>query len=306
MALFTSNRTLCEALGVHGLQLRDVTGFQYPYDLDTLHSRPVAKTVESGHTYLIVPLVKPDGLKAAYEKGNGMGPMIRIQTKDNTRTEYVATISLDTDKSKLRIGDEGIPSLAIMTIDEFKQNFFVAPLSTIGRDAQRFWDMRRRKGMSGSSVAAVAVAAAHVAQAASVFPPPPAARKANTQKPDGSTLKAEAIATAYADVMNANHARRVAQSAANRPDDLKRIPGITLLIEKRLNALGVTHFSQIAEWNTDDIKRIETALEYDGRILRQDWIGSATILTREDAVRESAQQADATGYGWPVEAKPTT
>lgn len=61
-------------------------------------------------------------------------------------------------------------------------------------------------------------------------------------------------------------------------DDLKRIRGIGVLIEKRLNALGIASYEQIANWTADDIGRISDTLDFKGRIERENWVEQARIL----------------------------
>jgi predicted flap endonuclease-1-like 5' DNA nuclease len=61
-------------------------------------------------------------------------------------------------------------------------------------------------------------------------------------------------------------------------DDLKRIRGIGVLIEKKLNSLGITHYEQIANWTGADIERISRLLDFKGRIERENWIEQARIL----------------------------
>jgi predicted flap endonuclease-1-like 5' DNA nuclease len=61
-------------------------------------------------------------------------------------------------------------------------------------------------------------------------------------------------------------------------DDLKRIRGIGVLIEKRLNALGVHQYDQIANWTSGDIDRVSRMLEFKGRIKRESWVEQARIL----------------------------
>ncbi len=65
---------------------------------------------------------------------------------------------------------------------------------------------------------------------------------------------------------------------AASPDDLKRIRGIGVLIEKRLNALGIASFEQIANWTGADIGRVGQALEIENRIDRENWVEQARIL----------------------------
>jgi predicted flap endonuclease-1-like 5' DNA nuclease len=69
--------------------------------------------------------------------------------------------------------------------------------------------------------------------------------------------------------------------AQGRPatiSDLKRIRGIGVLIEKRLNSMGVTSYEQIAEWTAADIERVSQVLDFKGRIERENWVEQARIL----------------------------
>ncbi len=59
------------------------------------------------------------------------------------------------------------------------------------------------------------------------------------------------------------------------PDNLKRLPGVGKVLEGRLNALGVTRFDQIAAMSPDDLARLDDALNFKGRIERDDWAGKA-------------------------------
>jgi predicted flap endonuclease-1-like 5' DNA nuclease len=64
-------------------------------------------------------------------------------------------------------------------------------------------------------------------------------------------------------------------------DDLKEISGIGLKIENALYELGIFHFSQIAEWTKDNITWIDTYLNYEGRVVREEWIEQAKQLSRD-------------------------
>lgn len=66
--------------------------------------------------------------------------------------------------------------------------------------------------------------------------------------------------------------------AGNAVDDLKRIRGIGVLIEKKLNSLGVARYDQIANWTGADIDRMSQLLDFRGRIERENWVEQARIL----------------------------
>jgi predicted flap endonuclease-1-like 5' DNA nuclease len=61
-------------------------------------------------------------------------------------------------------------------------------------------------------------------------------------------------------------------------DDLKRIRGIGVLVEKKLNGLGVNSYAQVASWTNADVERTSRALDLAGRIERESWIEQARIL----------------------------
>lgn len=61
-------------------------------------------------------------------------------------------------------------------------------------------------------------------------------------------------------------------------DDLKRVKGIGPANEKKLNAFGVYHFDQIANWGADQAEWIGKELSFPGRIEREEWIEQAKVL----------------------------
>jgi predicted flap endonuclease-1-like 5' DNA nuclease len=73
---------------------------------------------------------------------------------------------------------------------------------------------------------------------------------------------------------------RARKSAAAKRDDLKLLSGVGPALEKKLNGLGVRRFEQIAAWKKADIDRIDAALDFKGRIQRENWIAQAKVLAR--------------------------
>ena len=59
-------------------------------------------------------------------------------------------------------------------------------------------------------------------------------------------------------------------------DDLKKISGIGPVMEKTLNALGVTTFKQLAAFTQNDVEKVSAALDtFPGRIERDGWVVKA-------------------------------
>lgn len=77
----------------------------------------------------------------------------------------------------------------------------------------------------------------------------------------------------------ASHARRLLQGLRG-PQNLKRIRGIGVLIERRLNTLGIMRYEQIAAWTQRDINRVSHWLDLRGRIERENWVEQAMIMAR--------------------------
>lgn len=67
---------------------------------------------------------------------------------------------------------------------------------------------------------------------------------------------------------------------AGKADDLKKISGVGPALEKKLNALGLTTYAQIADLSKDDIAKVDDALSFKGRIERDDWMSQAKALAK--------------------------
>ncbi len=65
------------------------------------------------------------------------------------------------------------------------------------------------------------------------------------------------------------------------PDDLKKISGVGPAIEKKLNALGITQYAQIAKFTKADIAKVDEVLNFKGRIERDDWKTQAKDLAKD-------------------------
>lgn len=65
------------------------------------------------------------------------------------------------------------------------------------------------------------------------------------------------------------------------PDDLKKISGVGPAIEKKLNALGITKYEQIAKFKKADIEQVDEVLNFKGRIERDGWLDQAKELAKE-------------------------
>ena len=79
------------------------------------------------------------------------------------------------------------------------------------------------------------------------------------------------------------HATRglVYTEAPKQQDDLKRISGIAVVLEARLNDYGIYTFKQIMEWTPAAIEEFSHLLTFKDRIERDDWVSQARFFYNE-------------------------
>ena len=74
-----------------------------------------------------------------------------------------------------------------------------------------------------------------------------------------------------------------ARANENRADDLARIKGVGPKLVALLGSFGITRYRQIAAWSEADIARIDPQLgAFQGRIVRDDWVGQCRYLAADD------------------------
>ncbi len=66
-------------------------------------------------------------------------------------------------------------------------------------------------------------------------------------------------------------------------DDLKKISGVGPVLETKLNEFGIYHYRQIAGLKKAEIAEIDVALDFKGRIERDDWLKQAKALMKESS-----------------------
>ncbi|MGU3574791.1 hypothetical protein ACLBWZ_04640 [Brucellaceae bacterium C25G] len=75
-----------------------------------------------------------------------------------------------------------------------------------------------------------------------------------------------------------------------KPDDLLKIKGIGPTLQRKLYALGVYHFEQLAGWNANNAVWIGKQLNFPGRVEREEWVEQARSII-EIADKEHAQKS---------------
>ena len=74
--------------------------------------------------------------------------------------------------------------------------------------------------------------------------------------------------------------RRLFEASEDPPDDLKLIMGVGPVLEKTLNAIGITTYRQVAALTPEQIEAVEAEAGFKGRIARNNWLQQAEVLAR--------------------------
>lgn len=90
---------------------------------------------------------------------------------------------------------------------------------------------------------------------------------------DGDETAVLIRVAARADQLNFD---RIGRATAAQADDLKAIVGVGPFLEKKLNAVGIYTFRQVANLTPEDVEQVNTLIEFfPGRIARDNWVGQA-------------------------------
>ncbi len=114
-------------------------------------------------------------------------------------------------------------------------------------------------------------------------PPPEKAAEKPAKKPVKEPTK-EPVAKSQdepADEGSEEEAKPMFERPDGEPDDLKKISGVGPVIEKKLHALGIIKFAQIAEFTTQNIEEVDAVLNFKGRIDRDNWLEQAAEFAKE-------------------------
>ncbi|MBD2754293.1 hypothetical protein [Spirosoma validum] len=75
---------------------------------------------------------------------------------------------------------------------------------------------------------------------------------------------------------------RIGLASVDEADDLKDIVGIGPFLERKLHAIDIYTFRQIANFNQDDIEKVNDIIEFfPGRIERDRWVSQAKELAKK-------------------------
>jgi predicted flap endonuclease-1-like 5' DNA nuclease len=113
-------------------------------------------------------------------------------------------------------------------------------------------------------------------------PLPPAAKPARSK--GKAAAKEEPLALAGKPA----RPKGIEAARSGKADNLQRISGIGPKNEKTLHRLGFFHFDQIAAWSAEEIAWVDDHLNFNGRILREEWSAQARLLAdgKDDEFRQ--------------------
>jgi NADH-quinone oxidoreductase subunit E len=104
--------------------------------------------------------------------------------------------------------------------------------------------------------------------------------ESNAGKLDAGRRTGKPTKSAPTDGTPDNASTPLFKAPRGKPDDLKLISGVGPVLEKTLNDLGITKYSQVASLSDDEIARVEDRLRFRGRMARDNWKGQAEALAR--------------------------
>nr|WP_265517792.1 ATP-binding cassette domain-containing protein [Nitratireductor luteus] len=106
---------------------------------------------------------------------------------------------------------------------------------------------------------------------------PAAKPKARAAKPAAS---ASEVKVAGADKHPGKQPPGTKKPAPGGANNLTRIKGVGPASEKKLNALGIWNFSQVATWKKAEVEWVGSYLAFPGRIEREEWVKQAKVLAK--------------------------
>lgn len=78
---------------------------------------------------------------------------------------------------------------------------------------------------------------------------------------------------------SAKRPHAIAEPRNGQADDLTRIDGIGPKLSAALNGIGIYHFDQIAQWNSEEVAWVDANLAgANGRASRENWVSQARNL----------------------------
>lgn len=114
--------------------------------------------------------------------------------------------------------------------------------------------------------------------------PKPVAKPAATAAPKPTPAPEATAPTAKLQIARATgtpkRPRGLAAAHGGKADNLQQISGVGPKLEKTLHGLGFFHFSQIADWTSDEVMWVDEHLRFKGRIERDKWISQAKVLAK--------------------------
>jgi predicted flap endonuclease-1-like 5' DNA nuclease len=257
------------------------TGGETYYSRRVDRGMPVPPTVEPASR---VPAPEPVAPLPVATRSFGKVAASSAPGDDLTR---IRGIDAGLQRQLYEVGVRRFADLAVLSAGDAR--VLEQTLGIIGRIGPENWVGQAQVLADGgqtyysSRIYSAAPAAAPVSPTApaAVAPAPPAAPAptAPATAPAGASVAGDMgyLRSVRSEALLGAEAAR-APRARPELDDLKRIRGIGVLIEKKLNSLGIVHYEQVANWTGADIERISQILDFKGRIERENWIEQARIL----------------------------
>ncbi len=132
------------------------------------------------------------------------------------------------------------------------------------------------KGPAGAPKASIAAAEAERRQASAAAGTDGTPNKA--MREDATGAESPAGQRDRGAAIGKKPVRRLFEAPAGAADDLKLISGVGPVLERNMNAVGITTWAQVAKLTPEQIAAVEGELGFKGRVLRDRWLEQADAL----------------------------
>jgi len=194
---------------------------------------------------------------------------------------------IDTNKEAIAISEANRLSIPVAAVVDSNSDpdhitFPIPGNDDAGRAITLYCDLVARAAIDGISraqgSAGIDVGAAEEVSEPAILEAVAANGAGDATMDEAASIEPQTVEAALAGDSEEEESGPLFVAPEGEPDDLKKIAGVGPVLEQKLRSLGVTKLDQVANFSDEDIEKIDVALNFKGRIQRDDWIGQAKSL----------------------------
>lgn len=207
-----------------------------------------------------------------------------LERKSHDLAAEAARRELEAQRQQVEYRDRRIAAFESLSIDSSELQLEVDSLrGELSASARRVEDLQRRVGSTEAAREAAEGERDKVARELETLISAPLIDVDRM-----ATAKPVAFETGETDYSGLSASPELLEVPRGAADDLRQIRGIGEVLAGTLNALGIYHFGQIAEWSESDIQWVAAHIDtFPDRILRDEWREQARDLELEKERRRA-------------------